>query len=534
MRRPAIFALALCLLLALAGAPASASPNRPPEPDVIGGEPAPPGAWPWLVALVNTRSGSVASGWYCGGTLIAPEWVLTAAHCAYDLRGAGTGPALPGDIDVVLGRERLASSDGERVRLREVHTHPLYGFAALEDSDIALLRLEAPSSRPTVRLAAPGDAGLSAPGTVARVAGWGDTRNYGPSLYPGTIFQTTVPIMAGAACAPAYDYPDNPNSITPAMLCAGLPEGGRDTCFGDSGGPLMVGDRAGGAVQAGITSFGTGCAIAGFPGVYTRVDAFAGWIAATIGGAPHLSVGLSGPGIAAPGEPITYRLRAANSGATPLSGLVLSNTLPLGASPIAASDGGTLAGGVATWAIGNMLPPGAVVERTLTVSATASIENAGYAASAPGAQATGLVPLRTAIDVPRLFLTPNSFDNAARNALSGSVYTYTLSLYNGGKGPNATASDIVISHTLPVSLTYAGSSDSGARDGRVVRWAVPQLAPDESLQRSVQAYASRPGYVIVSGFEARAAGGVRASALDYIETLVRQGPYRMYLTLAGK
>jgi uncharacterized repeat protein (TIGR01451 family) len=366
------------------------------------------------------------------------------------------------------------------------------------------------------------------------VAGWGDIRNYGPSNYPGRIYETTVPIVANDACAPAYDYPDSPNSVTPGMLCAGLAWGGRDTCFGDSGGPLMVDDGAGGAFQAGITSFGTGCAIAGFYGVYTRVAVFADWIAATIGGAPHLSVGLSGPGIAAPGDALSYKLRAANSGAAPLSGVLISDTLPGGASLIAASDGGVAAGGVVTWAISDTLAPGDVVERTLTVSATASLDNAAYAASAPGLRAAGLAPLRTAIDEPRLFLTPNALDEGARYAVAGSVYTYTLSLYNGGLGAHAAASDIEISHTLPISLSYAGSSDRGMRDGQVVRWAVAQLAPGESVQRSVRAVAGRPGYVLISQFEARAAAGARAAALDYIETRVLQGPYRMYLRIVAK
>jgi len=318
------------------------------------------------------------------------------------------------------------------------------------------------------------------------------------------------------------------------MLCAGLAEGGRDTCYGDSGGPLMVDDGAGGALQAGITSFGTGCAIAGFPGVYTRTDAFAGWIAATIGGGPHLSIALRGPGVAAPGAPIAYTLRVANSGASALGGVLISDTLPLGASLLGIDAGGSVSLGVATWAISDTLAPGAVVERSLTVSATASVENVAFAASAPGVFAEGSAPLRTTVDAPRLFLAPDALNAASRSALVGSVYTYTVTLFNGGLGPNAAANDIVISHTLPISLTYAGSSDGEALGERVVRWAVPHLAPGESVQRSVRAYASKPGYVLITNFEAWARDGGRAAGLDYIETLVRQGPQRMFLPLVAK
>jgi secreted trypsin-like serine protease len=120
------------------------------------------------------------------------------------------------------------------------------------------------------------DAALVNAGILATVTGWG-TRSEGAPDYPDELYEVQVPIVDQSTCE--FVYGSIGDDITGNMLCAGLPQGGKDSCYGDSGGPLIVPDGSGGFKLAGIVSWGEGCAQPGFPGVYTRVANFVEWVA---------------------------------------------------------------------------------------------------------------------------------------------------------------------------------------------------------------------------------------------------------------
>lgn len=271
--------LVLVMVLAHTSPTAAVAPD--PSPQIVGGNEAEPGAWPFQVALVKA-GGDPYDKQYCGGVLVAPAWVLTAAHCV-------DGDA-PTDVEVIAGIHNLPVPDPgfQRLRLAEIIIHPDYDPVS-DDSDIALLRLLAPApfremqgDMLPIGAVQPVAATVGAlTGTTATVVGWGSTVEQPsgrPPNYPPELRQVDVPILANAQCDQSYR-----GEITPTMLCAGYPEGGKDSCQGDSGGPLLVWDAATQMWQvAGIVSWGSGCALAGFPGVYARVSVFSDWIATTI------------------------------------------------------------------------------------------------------------------------------------------------------------------------------------------------------------------------------------------------------------
>ncbi len=244
------------------------------KPFIVGGQPAPEGAYPFMASLVYASANNPYSGAFCGGSLIAPNWVLTAAHC---------GVIVPAsNLDVVLGTNRL-ENPVTRIRAAQIIVHPNY-TPGPEDFDLALIRLSSSVNFPTVQPLLPSLSSLSNVGVNATVIGWGD-QAFRAGNYPIDLHEAVVPISDQAQCNSVYTDPENPtNGITQRMICAGYPQGGIDACQGDSGGPLLVSSGSPGLwLQTGIVSFGNDCALPNNPGVYTRVSEFNAFLEAQIG-----------------------------------------------------------------------------------------------------------------------------------------------------------------------------------------------------------------------------------------------------------
>jgi len=226
---------------------------------IVGGTEVNPGRYAYQAALVD-GSGSQ----FCGGSLIAPGYVLSAAHCA------GIGSA------VQIGRHDLSDSseDFENINVVTEITHPDYDDDTLEN-DIMILKLESDSSAQPVEYDT-GSADTSA-GEDVTVMGWGTTQSGGSSS--DVLLEVEVDIVSNSDCESDYGS----GAITDVMMCAA--RDGKDSCQGDSGGPLViVGSDAATDVQVGIVSWGNGCADPSFPGVYARVSEFTDFIECVLSG----------------------------------------------------------------------------------------------------------------------------------------------------------------------------------------------------------------------------------------------------------
>jgi secreted trypsin-like serine protease len=290
--------------------------SKTPDKGIYFGEPAPTGAYPFIVALVHSDASDDQdgnySGQFCAGSLISYRWVLTAAHCV-TTEDEQKRPTLvtPDKIDIYAGSNDFKG--GTRIKLKRVIRHPQYNHETM-DNDVALLELATSArSRKTSTIAPVTPQNEAAIGGVGRkviVAGWGETEARDT---PTELRQTEMDILDNGTCnASIIEYRKSVELaeflrkaqvqfgladgvvkqvrglvegnvgklVTDNMLCSGRSTTRRDACQGDSGGPLFAKRPDGKYTLVGVTSWGELCGVSekGLYGLYARVARYTSWI----------------------------------------------------------------------------------------------------------------------------------------------------------------------------------------------------------------------------------------------------------------
>jgi secreted trypsin-like serine protease len=256
----------LSALVAWANAQCGNPMIAPDETKIVGGKPAIPYSWCWTVSMcmAGTPTGTCAStAQRCGGSIIDNNWVMTAAHC---VDGYVTQP---GRFRIFAGSNFLNQNEAGQVtgQISQIIMHPNYNSRTLTN-DIALMRLSTPITYTnhicSVCIPSNCDDHLVSGKPVIAI-GWGTTSSGGSISQQ--LLQVTVPTVSIAQCNQAYGA----GAVDSTMLCAGV--GGKDSCQGDSGGPLVHKRSNGLWFQCGVVSWGQGCALAAYPGVYSLTSA---------------------------------------------------------------------------------------------------------------------------------------------------------------------------------------------------------------------------------------------------------------------
>jgi trypsin len=221
-----------------------------PAQAIVGGTAAADGAYPFMAALVDSTDFQ-----FCGGSVIASTWVLTAAHCVPN------GQAEAANLWVITGRNDLSSSGGQRIKVSNVYVNPQYANSA---HDTALLKLATATTSAPITLATAADDQYEAAGTTVRVTGWGDQYGAMGFLATNQLRQVDLQVVSDSECGQTNLGFDAATGVCAAALL-------KDSCQGDSGGPLFY--VAGTSrIQLGVVSYGEGCGLPKFPGVYSEVN----------------------------------------------------------------------------------------------------------------------------------------------------------------------------------------------------------------------------------------------------------------------
>lgn len=277
----------------------SASASAEDTDMIINGTSVPAGKYLWQVRLYEDMDDQYG---FCGGSIIGPKWVLTAAHCALDEDNRPVEK-------IVVGYGSVDRTKTKRIESEQVIVNPDYILG--EAADVALIKLKSPVQNvPWIGIADAGvDEHMLQPGETVTVTGWGamwdpydeamasllnelasSPVNFSRKLrdlrqeeideklqFPRQLHEVDIQVISQADCAAKYEEADS--TISATEICAMEPGARNDSCYGDSGGPLIVkADNSVGYVQVGVVSWGKECGDRSFPGVYARVSSFNDWI----------------------------------------------------------------------------------------------------------------------------------------------------------------------------------------------------------------------------------------------------------------
>ncbi|KAE8593691.1 hypothetical protein XENTR_v10019268 [Xenopus tropicalis] len=231
---------------------AAAAPLDDDDDKIVGGYECTPHSQPWQVFFTfNGRN-------WCGGSLISPRWIISAAHCYQP----------PKTLVALLGEHDLKKKEGteQHIQVEAAYKHFSYKDEAY-DHDIMLVKLAKPAQYNQYVQPIPVARSCPTDGAKCLVSGYGNLLAYN-TRYPDQLQCLDLPILSDSSCKASY-----PRMISENMFCAGFLEGEKDSCKGDSGGPLICSGEL-----YGVVSWGRYCARKNSPGVYAKVCNYLDWI----------------------------------------------------------------------------------------------------------------------------------------------------------------------------------------------------------------------------------------------------------------